>query len=207
MKKLMQVALVALLMPMLTLANTFKEGENYEILTADKTAKPEIVEYFSFYCPHCFRFEPIINEIKAFSKDKGFAFRKSHVDFLHAASPEIQGMLTKALVVANVMNVEDKVVPALFDYLHVKSGTITNQSDIRNIFVLQGADGDKFDSYMKSFPVVSQANLMKKDQENMSAKGYLTGVPTVIVNGKYKVKGVKSKEEYLALLEYLATLP
>ncbi|WP_426369564.1 hypothetical protein [Pseudocolwellia sp. HL-MZ7] len=85
------------------------------------------------------------------------------------------------------------MVGAIFNYLQVQRAFITSEKDIRNIFVLNGADGEQFDKLMSSFSINSQAKLMKKHQEYFSkktgadGKPYLNAVPTVIVNGKYRI--------------------
>ena len=145
------------------------------------------------------------------SLPKDASFERNHVDFLRAASPKIQQMITKATVVAEQLGDSDKLIGAVFNYIHVQRAVITTEKDLRNIFVLNGADGDKFDKLMKSFSVNSQAKSMKKYQENMTAKRALTGVPTIIVNGKYKIDPAKLdranfEQDYQNLVKYLLEL-
>ena len=180
MKKL--VSLFALmLLPVFAFAANYTEGEHYTKVNEEVTAKSEVREFFSFYCPHCFQFEPFMAKLKtAIPADT--KFEMNHVDFLRAASPKVQQMLTKAVVVAHQMGVEKKVIGAMFNYIHVQKAVFTSEKDIRNVFVLNGADGEKFDKLMKSFGVVSKAKAMKKQQDYFASKGALKGVPAVIVN-------------------------
>jgi thiol:disulfide interchange protein DsbA len=204
-----------LLLPMLALslnatAAQYTEGEQYTKVNETVTKKKEVREYFSVYCGHCFKFEPIMHSLKK-SLPKDASFERNHVDFLRAASPKIQQMITKATVVAEQLGDSDKLIGAVFNYIHVQRAVITTEKDIRNIFVLNGADGDKFDKLMKSFSVNSQAKSMKKYQENMTAKRALTGVPTIIVNGKYKIDPAKLdrnnfEQDYQNLVKYLLEL-
>jgi thiol:disulfide interchange protein DsbA len=142
---------------------------------------------------------------------KGVSFERNHVDFLRAASPKVQGMLTKAVVVAEQLDMDKKLIDAVFKYIQVQRAVITSEKDIRNIFVLNGADGDKFDKLMKSFSVNSKAKLMKKNQDIMSQKRAVTGVPAVIVNGKYRINTQELdkdnfEQDYKNLIAYLLTL-
>jgi len=204
-----------LLMPLLALslnatAAQYTEGEQYTKVNETVTKKKEVREYFSVYCGHCFKFEPIMHSLKK-SLPEGASFERNHVDFLRAASPKIQQMITKATVVAEQLGDSDKLIGAVFNYIHVQHAVITTEKDLRNIFVLNGADGDKFDKLMKSFNVNSQAKSMKKHQENMTAKRALTGVPTIIVNGKYKIDPAKLdrnnfEKDYQNLVKYLLEL-
>ena len=43
----------------------FTEGYHYLEIKGEITEKKEITEFFSFYCPACFRQEAFMNELKA----------------------------------------------------------------------------------------------------------------------------------------------
>lgn len=215
MKKILSL-IIMLCMPLMACSADYKAGEHYTVVNDSLSNKLEVREYFSFYCPHCFKFEPIMADVK---KDlpEGATFEMNHVDFLRAASPKVQGMLSKAVVVAKQMGMEKKMVEAIFNYLQVQRAFITSEKDIRNIFVLNGADGEKFDKLMKSFAVNSQAKIMKKNQEYFSnrkgadGKAALNAVPTVIVNGKYRINpaALDKKDfvgDYKKLVNYLLAL-
>jgi len=209
MKKLIGLFLV-MLMPLFASATNYQEGKQYSVVNEGVTMVPEIREYFSFYCPHCFRFEPFLEQVK---KDlpKGTNFVKNHVDFLHGATPAIQEMLSKALVVAEQFPQKDKLIAAIFNYIQVQRATFSSEKDVRNLFVLNGVDGAKFDKLMKSFMVNAKAKKMKKNQDYFAQKGALTGVPTIIVNGKYKVNMQaldknNTEQDFKNLLNYLLSL-
>lgn len=214
MKKMKQLLMV-LLMPLFAFSITacaekYNEGKQYTKVNETISAKAEVREYFSFYCPHCLRFEPFMETVKK-SLPEGVKFERNHVDFLRAASPKIQAMLTKSVVVAEQLGMDKKLIGAVFNYIQVQRAVVTSEKDIRNIFVLNGADGDKFDKLMKSFSVNSKAKSMKKHQDTMSKKGALTGVPTIIVNGKYRINTQaldknNFEQDYQNLIKHLLTL-
>jgi len=142
---------------------------------------------------------------------KDVKFERNHVDFLRAASPQIQGMLSKAVVVAEQLEMDKKLIGALFNYIQIQRAVITSEKDIRNIFVLNGADGAKYDKLMKSFSVNSRAKSMKKHQDTMSKSGALKSVPTIIVNGKYRINVNELdrnnlEQDYKNLINYLLTI-
>lgn len=191
-------------------AAKYTEGKQYTKVSETASTKAEVREYFSFYCPHCFSFEPFMADVKK-GLPEGVSFERNHVDFLRAASPKVQGLLTKSVVVAEQLGMDKKLINAVFNYIHVQRAVITSEKDIRNIFVLNGADGAKFDKLMKSFSVNSQAKSMKKHQETMSQKRAITGVPAVIVNGQYRINSQELdkdnfEQDYKDLITYLLTL-
>jgi thiol:disulfide interchange protein DsbA len=202
-------------MPLLALSITataaqYTEGKQYTKVNETLSAKKEVREYFSVYCGACFNWEPFMHELKK-SLPSDASFERNHVDFVGGASAKVKQMITKATVVAEQFDNTDKLIGALFNYIHIQKAVITSEKDLRNIFVLNNADGEKFDKLMKSFSMNSKANLLKKKQDTMSAKRALTGVPTIIVNGKYRVnmKELDRKniqEDYKKLVKYLLTL-
>lgn len=215
MKKVLGL-IVMLCMPLMACSADYKEGEQYTVVNDEISKKPEVREYFSFYCPHCFKFEPFMSNVKK-SLPENTKFEMNHVDFLRAASPKVQGLLSKAVVVAQQLEMEQKLVGALFNYIQVQRAVVTSEKDIRNVFVLNGADGEKFDKLMASFSVNSKAKMMKKNQnyfakrKGADGKPALNSVPTVIVNNKYKINPStldreNFEEDYSKLVEHLLTL-
>jgi thiol:disulfide interchange protein DsbA len=204
-----------LLMPLLALsvgasAAQYTEGTQYTKVNETVTKKKEVREYFSVYCPHCMTFEPLMHSLKK-TLPEDVTFERNHVDFLRAASPKVQQMITKAIVAAEQFDNTDKLVGAIFNYVQVQRAVITSEKDLRNIFVLNGSDGEKFDKLMKSFSVNSKAKLLKKKQDDMSAKGAIKGVPAVFVNGKYRINNAELdrknfEQDYQNLVKYLLEL-
>jgi thiol:disulfide interchange protein DsbA len=191
-------------------ASKYEEGKHYTVISGQATHKPELREYFSYYCPSCRAYEPYLSEFEKVLPDNA-KLRKTHVDFMGQTTPEIQFMLSKALIIAEKTGIAKKFSPAVFKYLQTDRATISSEKDVRNLFVLSGGDRAKFDSGMKSFSIVSQAKRNKKVQDKLSNARQLTSVPTMVVNGKYLInaKALDSKsffEDYTSLVAYLFTL-
>ena len=201
MKKLL-VTLFSMLLALPALGAQFKEGTHYTVLNTAASDSPQIEEVFSFGCPHCFRFEgpwhQIITKLNSNVKKE-----KVHAEFLRFAPPEVQADLSKTLLIARSLKMEDKIATAIFNYIHVQKARFGSRDDIRNLAVLNGIDGKKFDQLIDSFAIVSQHMAMQKRVEHLSKLG-VNSVPTVIVNGKYRIKGgVSSLDEYVALVNFL----
>lgn len=204
-------SLVILLVTMSSVsANEYKEGEHYVKVANLPVEGPEVREFFSFYCGHCYRFEYMAKSItKNLPSDATFV--KNHVDFLPGASRKMQALMTKALIVAESMAMTEENIDALFKYIHVHRAVPTSQKDIRNVFVLNGADGEKFDQLMSSKEVELLADKMFEFQNTLFKSGDLSSVPTVIVNGKYKIDihhldKQNLEQDYNNLVKYLLNL-
>lgn len=133
-------------------------------------------------------------------KPEGVAFNQAHVDFI---GREMGPEMSRAFAVAHQLKVEKKMEKALFAAIHDKKQHFTTRDDVRALFVANGVDGKDFDSAANSFMVNAQMSKMKRDTENAK----LSGVPSLVVNGKYKVltDSIKSYEEMLDIAFYLAT--
>lgn len=188
----------------------YVEGTHYTVISEKGTNKPELREYFSYYCPACRAYEPYLSEFEKVLPE-GVKLEKTHVDFMGHSSQEIQFMLSKALIISEKTGVAKNFSPAVFKYLQTDRAKVNSEKDVRNIFVLSGGDGEKFDKGMKNFSIISQAKRNKKTQDKLSKARHLSGVPTMVVNGKYLIdsKSLDTKNffaDYTALVAHLFTL-
>ncbi|MFV7772290.1 MULTISPECIES: thiol:disulfide interchange protein DsbA/DsbL [Shewanella] len=202
MKKALLVALALLVAPMAALAADYKEGVHYTVINeGPATAKPEIAEFFSFYCPHCYNFAKVqVPQIKA-NLPEGVVFKQNHVEFI---GREMGPEMSRAFAVAHQLKVEEKMEHALFSAIHDKKQRFTSRDDIRKLFIANGIDGKDFDAAANSFMVSAQMAQMKRATENAK----LSGVPALVVNGKYRVEtgAIKSYDELLQIAYYLTSL-
>ncbi|MBO1257010.1 thiol:disulfide interchange protein DsbA/DsbL [Alteromonas sp. 5E99-2] len=184
----------------------WKEGEHYVVLDKPAAEKPVIREYFSFWCPHCFNFEPLVAQIKE-KKADNVKLEKVHVNFMGFTSPEIQEQATRAMMVARALKREDELSNAIFKHIHVGRGVVANLDDLKAIFVENGVDAAEFDKLASSFGV---NNFVKRNNKSISDyRQFLTGVPNFIVNGKYQVKFTRdmTPDDIVNLIVWLSTQP
>jgi thiol:disulfide interchange protein DsbA len=188
-------------------AADFVKGTHYNELStpihANLNSAKEVREFFSFYCPGCYRQEPIIGALKVQLPDN-VPLIKSHIEGMPGRDVVIEKALSKAILTAKFLNIEEEITAAIFKYIHVSRANFSTKKDIKTIFLLQGIDGQRFDEVFDSFGVKTGVNKMKKQRDILRKQG-ITSVPTVIVNGKYKVETValESKEQYIELVLYL----
>lgn len=187
MKKVLASLFLGLLVSVQACAQVelWQEGKHYEVIAETASKKPIVTEYFSFWCPGCYRYEPLVAEFKA-NLPEGVKFLKVQVNFMRFASKDVQDMATKAMLIGRVMKEEEKYNAAIFNYIHEQRKILSNFDDFRNIFIANGADPEKFDKLANGF---SMKNLVNKNNKNVNAfRRDLTGVPTFIINEKFKPK-------------------
>lgn len=202
------VAVVATMMlPLSVLANNFQQGKHYEVVASQKTATPEVKKYFSFYCGGCYAFEPLAQSL-ARNLPEGAEFKSVHVDFIRAAAPDIQNALARAYVSARNLGKGDQMATAIFNQIHRNRVPFRTEADVRSLALINDIDAEAFDRAMRSFAVRGAVGQMAKDQETLSNSRVLTGVPMLLVNGKYKIINESlnprnMQNELQALVEYL----
>lgn len=185
-------------------SSPYKEGVQYEVLRQQASSEPQVVEYFSLYCPHCFEYEKVLKKIKA-EIPEGTKLIRRHVDFLPNRRPEMGRLMSRAYATAEVLDVAEKVVPQIFKYNFVEHSIISSKEDVRNVFIVSGVSGDEFDKAFNSFAVNSKVAAMrdayKRDEVNST--------PTIVINDKYKVRpqGLAESDDfvgdYIKLINYL----
>lgn len=163
-------------------AAVYTDGKQFITLKRTATEEPQVLEFFSFFCPHCYDFENVYHMSDEFKKQlpEGGKLVKYHVDFLGG---ELGPQLTQAWAVAITLGVQDKVAPLIFNGIQ-KTRTIQNLNDIRNVFISVGVTPEEFDSAWNSFIVKS----LTAQQRKLAAEVELNSVPAILVNGKYMVK-------------------
>lgn len=181
-------------------AAKFSEGDYYQVLELPKSSTPVVNEFFSFYCPHCFNFEPLIQQLKTKIPDNA-KFQKSHVSFMGG---NMGTSMSKAYATSVTLGIDDKMIPVLFSQIHQANKPPRNDEELRQIFLDNGVKAEDFDGAFNSFAVNSMVNRFNKGFRDSG----LTGVPAVVVNNKYLVKTdkVKSADEYFELINFLLKL-
>ena len=202
--KKISLTLLMCLMPLATWAGQFEAGKHYVEINTAKSAKPQVTEFFSYYCPHCYKMEPVAIAL-AQQLPEGVELHKSHVDFLGGLNKEQQTILSRGYLVAKEKGVADQMSAAIFNYIHRDRAQFNSIKDVRDLFVLNGFEGKEFDDLAFTMPIEAQINEMVAAQTKYSNLGALSGVPTFIVNGKYKVNyhEVSSQEEFNQLVGFL----
>ncbi|OBT09922.1 disulfide bond formation protein DsbA [Shewanella sp. UCD-FRSSP16_17] len=201
MKKALLMAAALLLAPLAATAADYKEGVHYTVVNeGPATSKPEITEFFSFFCGHCYNFSKTVVPKIEKTLPEGVAFNQAHVEFI---GREMGTEMSRAFAIAHQLNVEKKIEHAIFVAIHDTKQRFTSQDDIRMLFIANGVDGKDFDAAANSFMVNAQMSKMKRDTENAK----LSGVPALVVNGKYRVEtgSIKSYDELLDIAYYLTS--
>ncbi|WP_447744282.1 thiol:disulfide interchange protein DsbA/DsbL [Pseudomonas nicosulfuronedens] len=174
-------------------------GKNYtelnQAVPVSQPGKIEVVELFWYGCPHCYAFEPTINPwVEKLPADVHFV----RIPAMFGGLWNIHGQLFLTL---ESMGVENKVHHAIFEKLHNSPKALTTPEEMADFVAEQGVDKDKFLSTYNSFAIKGQVEKAKK----LAMAYQISGVPTLVVNGKYRfdIGSAGGPDEALQLADQL----
>ena len=180
--KLKVFALLTLSLPLALAhwsAQAAEAGFDYKVLSPaqgkESRAKVEVIEFFSYRCPHCFHLEPGLEAWVA-KLPKSVKVKRIPVIFSETWEPT-----ARAYYALEAMGLADKLHTQVFEAMHTKGFNFDDPSVFFDWAAKQGVDANKLRNAYHSFGVSSRIARSK-----LLAKNYkLEGVPTLAVNGKY----------------------
>lgn len=181
-------------------AKEYKQGTDYKIVTEHITTTPQIREFFSFFCSHCYALDPSFNEIK-----KAFEGKAEYIyNPVGIIGGDVGVETQKAYAVALHIGIDEELRAELFDRIHVKEQYPEDSAYFTSLFESLGVSKERYEQESKSF--ITAAKVAEFDRYT---KEYgIEAVPEIVVNGKYlaMTDNIDTAEEYIELIKYLLTL-
>jgi thiol:disulfide interchange protein DsbA len=179
----------------------FRIGVDYQRLsptqpTSSNPDQVEVAEVFWYGCPHCYHFDPLLEAWRAKKPD--------YVNFIRI--PAVWNPLLKlharAFYTAEALGKGAEMHSEFFREIHERGNPLDSEAKLQEFFGRFGVDAATFKTTFDSFAV--QAKLQRADELNRRYR--ISGVPTLIINGKYTTEGgqTSSYEELLELATELA---
>ncbi len=157
-------------------------ADAYITLDRQPSAKQNVIEFFSFYCPHCYTFEyeyQIPSKIRA-ALPKDVDFKQYHLG-------SQDDLLTQAWALAMLLGVENKVRQPIFDTIQARLKQANkfiplSKKDFRRIFLNAGVTEEQFNAF-DSFAVTA----LTKKQQKLAEELNVNSVPVFFVDEKYQI--------------------
>lgn len=176
------------------------EGKDYQrinppVPTSDP-AKIVVTQFFSYQCPHCFKFEKPhaawAAALPADVRSERAAVSIGHAGWVPAA---------RAFYALSAMQEVPAIDDAFFGAIHRQRLGLTDDAGIAAWVGKQGVDRARFESMGRSFGV----QLQMRRAEELSRKVRLPSVPSLLVDGRYLVpiKDDGDFRDQLALVDAL----
>jgi thiol:disulfide interchange protein DsbA len=174
-------------------------GKQYSLVSPAQPTETgnniEVLEFFSYACPHCHDLEPVLNPwVKKLPGD--VTFRR-----LPAIFNDKWAILARVFYAAEALGQLDRLHPAIFNAMHVERLDLTNEKVLQEWVGKNGVESKKFMDTYNSFSVVGRAQRAKQ----LTRAFAITGVPAVVVDGKYLTSASQtgSNEKLLPALDEL----
>lgn len=155
----------------------------------------EVAEIFSYTCPHCAQFEPLV---MAWRARQPADVKFTPIAGFFGGNPE---PFAKAYYAAEAMGVRGKTHDAMFRALHIDRSLDMMKATPETLAAFYGkfgVDPKQFASTMASF--ATDAKVKRANQFIM--KSGVEGSPSIVVDGKYRVTG-KTLEDTLRITTHL----
>ena len=176
------------------------EGTHYTklaqpVAVTAPAGKIEVLEFFSYGCPHCYSLEPTL-EAWAKRLPADVVFKRVPVGF-NALYENYQKIYYALEAMGQVEHMHRKV----FDAIHQQRQRLDKEADIAAFMTANGVDGAKFMELYKSFSVQTKA----RQAQQLSQSYKIDGVPAMGVHGRYVTSGSQagSNERALAVTDAL----
>jgi protein dithiol oxidoreductase (disulfide-forming) len=177
-------------------AESYSEGNGYvtlaeQVRPADPT-RIEVNEVFSYYCPHCFHFEPLL---VAWTKKQAADVNlvQTHASFV-ANWPIYQ----RGYYTVLALGMKDKTQEAIFNAIHVNRKELNDAQAWADFLSIYGVDKQKTLSTFNSFGVNSQV----KQADTRVRDLKVTSTPQIIVDGRFRITA-KNHEDMLKVADFL----
>ncbi len=194
-------ALIALLAIDPARAEALKEGTDFRALTpplpTNDPGKIEVIEFFSYACPHCANFYPLVASWEA-RLPKDVVFRRVPVGFQRPAWVNLQRVFYALQADGDLARLDG----LLFKAIHEEQQPLFEEPRIADWIAKSGGNADKFAAAYASFGVNNQT--VQADQ--MAEDYRIDSVPSMAVDGKYVAMSDPANGEMPYLTQLLATV-
>jgi thiol:disulfide interchange protein DsbA len=154
-------------------------GVDYKALEKSQPAEPgkkvEVIEFFGYFCPHCYALDPILAKWVESQGDK-INFKRVHVLF-HKTMEPIQHMY----VTLEAMGKTEVMHKKIFDAMHRQNQRFTDEASVLAFVSANGIDQKTYLDVYNSFSVQARMRRMPQLLEAYA----VTSVPLIVVDGRF----------------------
>ena len=164
------------------------EGEDWRAIKppqpGDVPGKIEVLEFFSYGCPHCWELNPLVTEWET-KLPEDVAFRRVPVTFGRQAWANLARLYYSLAEMEQIAQLDD----AIFAAIHNTRVKLVTEEAIVGWLKDQKVDTARFSELFNSFDI--QAKVGRGDA--LVGRYEIEAVPTITVGGRYAVLGRKTK--------------
>lgn len=161
------------------------QGTDYTLISPPQaqttSGKVEVIEFFSYGCPHCFHMAPLLKQWEKSELPANAVLVRVPVAF----GRREWGQLVRAYYTLEATGDLQRLDEKLFSAIHEQHQQLFDLDSLASWAAQNGVDANKFRTTFNSPEITAKA--VRADQLSRDYK--IQGVPTLTIAGKYQAHG------------------
>ena len=154
-----------------------EQGKDYQLIPPDLLQGQSITEVFGYWCNACFSFESTVQKMREQRED---------INIVQIpAGNEVYARLYYTII---ALNLGEEAHLNVYKDIQLLRKNLSSEDDISEFASRHGYDVAKFMNVYNSFGTGIKAQNAIRTVRSLGNAGVLEGVPTIVINGKYKFR-------------------
>jgi len=154
-----------------------EQGKDYELIPSDLIEGQSVTEIFGYWCNACFSFESTVDSLKE---------QRPNVNVVQI--PAGNEVYARIFYTIKALNLGKEAHLNVYKDIQLLRKNLSSKSDVEEFAKRHNYNQAEFMNVYNSFGIgIKAKNALRKVRELGNA-GVLEGVPTIIINGKYKFR-------------------
>ncbi len=174
----------------------YTQGTHYFLLdqapAQSDSGNVKVTEIFSYACSHCNTFEPYMQSWQKNNADK-VTLNRIPVTF----GRKSWELLARGYIAAEMMGIAEESHVAMMDAIWKQRKQFRSLEELADFYAGFGVERDAFKAHYQSFAADSQ---LRRNQKDIITFG-ITGTPSLVVNGKYRVASNRDVPDFDVMLD------
>ena len=154
-----------------------EQGKDYQLITSDLIEGQSITEVFGYWCNACFSFESTVQKMRE---------QRADVNIVQIpAGNEVYARLYYTII---ALDLGEEAHLNVYKDIQLLRKNLSSTNDVMEFAKRHGYDDTKFMNVYNSFGIGIKAQNALRTVRGLANAGVLEGVPTIVINGKYKFR-------------------
>ena len=154
-----------------------EQGKDYQLIQPDLIEGQSITEVFGYWCNACFSFESTVQKMRE---------QREGVNIVQIpAGNEVYARLYYTII---ALDLGEEAHLNVYKDIQLLRKNLSSETDVLEFAKRHGYDDTKFMNVYNSFGIGIKAQNALRTVRSLANAGVLEGVPTIVINGKYKFR-------------------
>ena len=169
-----------------------QQGRDYQLIPSDLVEEGSITEVFGYWCNACFSFETTVMMLK-----------EQRPDAKVVQIPAGNEVYARLFYTIQALNLGKEAHLNVYKDIQLLRKNLNSVTDVEKFAARHNYDLTRFMNVYNSFGIGIKANNALRTVRDLGNAGVLEGVPTIIINGKYKFRRTADVQKNIDNMLYL----